>query len=86
MKVFIVLNLLSLVILKVVFCTHLETCECHEIKEIVNAAIEQAMVSLESNLTLEINRAITRINVTDNAVLSRQEQGVNSTLLIWKIV
>ena len=80
MKLFILLSLFSLMVLKEVSCTHLETCECHEIKEIVNAAIEQAMVRLESNLTLEINRAVTRINVTDNSVLSLLEQGVNSTM------
>jgi hypothetical protein len=74
------LPLLSLVIVKEISCTHLETCECHEIKEIVNAAIEQAIVGLESNLTIKINKAVTRINVTDSTSLSRLEQNVNSTM------
>lgn len=78
MKLFILLSLFSL---KDVSCTHLETCECHEIKDIVNTAIEQAMVQLELNMTLEIKKAVTRmINVTDNAALSRLEQSVNSTM------
>ena len=71
MKLFILLSLLSLVIVKEVSCTHLEICESHVIKENLNGAIEQAMVLLESNLTFKINRSITRINVTNNAVISR---------------
>lgn len=56
------------------------TCECHEIKEIVDAAIKQAIVGLESNLTLKINKAVTGINVTDSTVLSLLEQNVNLTM------
>ena len=42
-------------------------------------AVEQAMARLEYNLTLEINKAITRINITDLDLLSRLEIGLNLT-------
>ena len=54
MKLFAILSLLSLVIVNEVSGTHLETCECHEIKEIVDAAIKQAIVGLEPNSTLKL--------------------------------
>ena len=79
MKLFIFYSLLFQLLLKEASCTHLETCECHEIKAIVSDAVEQAMARLEYNLTREINKAITRINTTDLDLLSRLETGLNLT-------
>ena len=69
--------------------THLETCECHEIKSLVNASIEQAIARLENKMTVEINSAITKINKTDdkleieNILISYKEKlyGIESSLI-----
>ena len=47
--------------------THLETCECHEIRELVSATVQQAAASLEYKLSLIIDTAISNINITDEA-------------------
>ena len=46
--------LLVLLFLEEAASTHLETCECHEIRSLVNASIEQAIARLENKMTLEI--------------------------------
>ena len=80
MKLVIVYSLLAIFLLKKASCTHLETCECHEIERIVSTTIEQALAGLQYNFSLEINRAISKINTTDVAVLSRLETSVNLTM------
>ena len=35
-------------------CTHLETCECDEIRTLVNATVEEAISRLESKFSLQI--------------------------------
>ena len=44
---------LTLLFLQQAASTHLETCECHEIKALMNTTIEQAITRLESNLKAE---------------------------------
>ena len=47
---------LTLLFLQQAACTHLETCECHEIKALVNATIEQAITRLEEKFNDEISK------------------------------
>ena len=47
--------LLVLLFLEEAASTHLETCECHEIRSLVNASIEQAIARLENKITSEID-------------------------------
>ena len=67
-KTTVTLLMLVLLFLKEVASTHLETCECHEIRSLVNASIEQAIARLEYKITFEINSAISRINKTDDTL------------------
>ena len=45
-------------------CTHLETCDCHEIRSLINASLEQAIARLENKFTLEIQLAVDNVNKT----------------------
>ena len=89
MKVF--LSLLALVLLHEATCTHLETCNCHEIqdlvnktveqqvqeiKTIVNTTVEEAIARLEYKLSHKINTAISRINTTNGIELSKLENNL----------
>ena len=47
---------LTLMFLQLAACTHLETCECHEIKALVNATVEQAITRLEEKFNDEISK------------------------------
>ena len=47
---------LTLLFLQQSACTHLETCECHEIKALVNATVEQAINRLEEKFNDEISK------------------------------
>ena len=38
-------------------CTHLETCECDEIRAMVNATVEEAISRLESKLSFQISNS-----------------------------
>ena len=60
--------------------THLETCECHEIRELVNASVQQAVERLEETLGIMINTAISNINTTDGTALSDLESRLTSTI------
>lgn len=51
---------LTLLFLQQAVCTHLETCECHEIKALVNATVEQAITRLEE----KFNDKISKVNNT----------------------
>ena len=88
--------ILPLLLLHNAACTHLETCDCHEIKAIVNKTVEQqvqeikaivnttveeAVARLEYKLNLNINTAISRVNATDSAELSDLENTLKSTMV-----
>ena len=70
MKLHALLCLLSLQLVQEGACTHLETCECHEIRELVNATVQQAAANLEYKLSIMIETAISKIDTTDEAALS----------------
>ena len=89
------LSLLALVLLHEATCTHLETCNCHEIqdlvnktveqqvqeiKTIVNTTVEEAVARLEYKLSHKINTAISRINTTNGIELSDLENNLKSTM------
>ena len=46
---------LTLFLLQQVACTHLETCECGEIRALVNATVEEAISRLESKFNVQIS-------------------------------
>ena len=50
MKQLVVLSLLVLSLPREGASTHLETCDCHEIKDIVNATVQEAIAGLEDKL------------------------------------
>ncbi len=45
------LSLLSLTLLHEAVSTHLQTCECHDIRDLVNITVQEAVVELEDRLT-----------------------------------
>ena len=65
MKLFVILCLLALQLVREGACTHLETCECHEIRELVSATVQQE---------------ISKINLTDEAALSILESSLIATM------
>ena len=65
MKLFVILCLLALQLVQEGACTHLETCECHEIRELVSATVQQE---------------ISKINLTDEAALSILESSLIATM------
>ena len=74
MKSFVIIYLLALLFVEEATSTHLETCNCNEIRSIVNELIEQAVAKLENKLLLEINSAIT------NKTLQDMESSLTSTM------
>ena len=64
MKLFPLLCLLALSLIREGTSTHHETCECHEISELVNASVQQAAARLEYKLGIMIDTAISNINTT----------------------
>ena len=54
MKQLVVLSLLVLSLSREGASTHLETCDCHEIKDIVNATVQDAIAGLEDKLNILI--------------------------------
>ena len=65
--------LLALILVQETLCTHLETCECHEIRELVNTTVQRAVAGLEKRLSLVIDSAVSNINTTDTATLENLE-------------
>ena len=65
MKLFVILCLLALQLVQEGACTHLETCECHEIRELVSATVQQE---------------ISKMNLTDEAALSILESSLIATM------
>ena len=80
MKLLALLCLLSLQLVQEGACTHLETCECHDIKELVNATVQQAAANLEYKLSIMIETAISKIDTTDEAELFHLESSLISTI------
>ena len=74
--------LLALSLVRKGTSTHLETCECHEIRELVNVSVQQAVERLEDSLGIMINTAISNINTrtTDETALSDLESRLTSTI------
>ena len=66
MKFFAILSLLALTLVKESLSTHLETCNCDEIKQLVNTTVQEAVAGLEKRLGLIIDSAIYNINTTNN--------------------
>ena len=80
MKLFLLLCLLALSLVREGTSTHLETCECHEIRELVNASVQQAVARLEDSFGIMIDTAISNINTTDKTALSDLESRLTSTI------
>ena len=58
MKIFpITILALLLQLVQQVACTHLETCECDEIRAMVNATVEEAISRLESKFSVQISNS-----------------------------
>ena len=57
MKQLVVLSLLVLSLSREGASTHLETCDCHEIKDIVNATVQEAITGLEDKLNILIAKS-----------------------------
>ena len=80
MKLFFLLTLLAMSLVHEGTSTHLETCNCHEIREIINATVQQAAAHLEYKLSLTINTAINTINTTDDGAFQDLESSLTSTM------
>ena len=80
MKLLALLCLLALQLVQEGACTHLETCECHEIRELVNATVQQAAANLEYKLSIMIETAISKIDTIDEAALSSLESSLIATM------
>ena len=81
MKLFLLVSLLGFSLVQEGVCTHLETCNCNEIAELVNTTVQQAAASLEYKLSLMVNTAISNINVTsDDAKFDVLKNDLTSTM------
>ena len=67
MKTLAVFSMLTLALVQQALCTHLETCECHEIRELVNSTVREATEDLEKKLSKLIYYAVKNINTTDDS-------------------
>ena len=78
MKKFVLTSLVALLFLQEAASTHLETCDCNEIRALVNTSIEQAIARLENKFTQEINLAIdiAKNNKTETATYTLLEKGL----------
>ena len=65
MKLLLLLSLLGFTLVQEGASTHLETCSCNEIAELVNTTVQQATARLEYKLSLMINTAISNINISN---------------------
>ena len=55
-------------------------CECHEIRELVNASVQQAVAHLEYKLDIMIDNAISNINSNDETELSNLASTIQGLL------
>ena len=53
---------LALLLLQQASCTHFETCECHEIRALVNETVEQTNARLESKIIANMNATVEEAN------------------------
>ena len=79
MKLSLFVCLLVLSLVREGTSTHLETCECHEIRELVNASVQHAVARLEDSFGIMIDTAISNINTTDETA-SDLESRLTSTI------
>ena len=81
MKLLLLLSLLGFTLVQEGASTHLETCSCNEIAELVNTTVQQATARLEYKLSLMINTAISNINMTnDDAKFDALHNDLTSTM------
>ena len=81
MKLLFLLSLLGFTLVPEGASTHLETCTCNEIAELVNTTVQQAAARLEYKLSLMINTAISNINMTeDDAKFDALQNDLTSTM------
>ncbi len=57
-------SLLSLILIHEAVSTHLQTCECHEVRDLVNITVQEAVAGLEDRLSKLLNT-----NTTDSSTL-----------------
>ena len=79
MKLFTLLCLLALSLVQKGTSTHLETCKCHEIRELVNASVQQAAARLEYKLGIMIDTAISNINTTISNINTTVYTAISNT-------
>ena len=70
MNLFALLPLLVLTLLQGTLATHLETCQCDQVKQLVNSTVQEAVTGLEDRLSLLIRN---NMNTTDNSALENLE-------------
>ena len=73
MKSLAVFSMLTLALVQQALCTHMETCECHEIRELVNSTVREATEDLEKKLSKVIYYAVKNINTTGDSDLEGLE-------------
>ena len=72
-----VLSLLAVCLLQGALSTHLETCHCEEIEQMVNASVQRAVTDLESRLSTidtTLRNSSTNERVLQNLVESTMER------------
>ena len=79
MKLSALLYLLALSLVREGTSTHHETCECHEISELVNASVQQAAARLEYKLGIIIDTAISNINTTISNINTTVYTAISNT-------
>ena len=80
MKLFALLPLLVLTLLQGTLATHLETCQCDQVRQLVNSTVQEAVTGLEDRLSLLIHSAVNNINTTDNSALENLENRLTGTM------
>ena len=80
MKLFALLPLLVLTLLQGTLATHLETCQCDQVRQLVNSTVQEAVTGLEDRLSLLIHSAVSNINTTDNSALENLENMLTGTI------
>ena len=92
MKLFALLPLLVLTLLQGTLATHLETCQCDQVRQLVNSTVQEAVTGLENRLSL-VQEAVTGLenrlslvihsavnNTTDNSALENLENRLTGTM------
>ena len=74
------LPLLALTLVQPALSTHLETCECHQIRQLVNSTVQEAVAGLENRLSLLLQDTLHSINTTDSSALDQLETTLTTTV------